>query len=213
MSAHGPRTVLFCCLVFAILSGCSQRLETPVPGTYRAVLSLPGGEAPFGMEIAQEQQRYVLYLTNGSERTRVDAVEVRDRELTASFPGYENTLRATMHRNGLEGAVTLIKAGGKEQVIPFKATLGDTWRFYSEPLTDNADVAGQWEMTFTSDDGKPTRTIALLEQQHDRVTGTVHDPDRRSPLSRRPGARRRPAVVHVRRRTRLSLQTAGQRRG
>jgi peroxiredoxin len=176
MAAHGLRAVLSCCLVFAILAGCSQRLETPMPGTYRAVLSLPGGEAPFGMEIAQEQQHYVLYLTNGSERTRVDAVEVRNRELTATFPGYENTLRATMHRQGLEGAVTLIKAGGKEQVIPFKATLGDTWRFYGEPLTDNADVAGQWEMTFTSDDGKATRAIALLQQQHDRVTGTVLTP-------------------------------------
>ena len=46
MSVYCLRAVLSCCLIFMILAGCSQRLETPVPGTYRAVLSLPGGEWP-----------------------------------------------------------------------------------------------------------------------------------------------------------------------
>jgi len=158
------------------LAACNPRLDQPVPGVYRGTLALPGGEAPFGMEIAKEEQRYVLYLMNGSERTRVSNVEVRNRELTAVFPGYGNTLRAQMHRQGLEGSVTLVKAGGEEQVIAFKATLGDTWRFDEHSLTDNADVAGRWEMTFTAGDGGQTRAIGSFEQKHDRVTGTVMTP-------------------------------------
>jgi hypothetical protein len=76
-------------------------------------------DAPFGLEVAQEQQQYVLYLLNGAERTRVSDVKVTNGELTATFPGYENTLHAQVKHDSLEGSVTLIKAVGKEQVIPF----------------------------------------------------------------------------------------------
>lgn len=154
------------------LTGCSSRVSEPQPGTYRAVLELPGGETPFGLEVVTEDRHPVLYLSNGSERTRVSNVKIADNELHAVFPGYENSLRATLHRDALDGTVTLIKAGGVEQVIPFKARLGQTYRFFPDPKTDNADVAGRWEVTFTDDSGKTSRAVAVLEQHHDRVTGT-----------------------------------------
>jgi len=164
-------------LLIAIgIAACNPRIDVPQIGLYRAVLRLPGGDAPFGLEIAQEQQHYVLYLINGAERTRVSNVRVADGEITALFPGYENSLRATMRRDRLEGSVTLIKAGGKEQVIPFVATLGDTYRFHAEATTDNADVDGTWDATFTNDKGETSKAILLLEQHHDRVTGSAMTP-------------------------------------
>ena len=164
-------------LLIAIgIAACNPRIDAPQLGLYRAVLRLPGGDAPFGLEIAQEQQHYVLYLINGAERTRVSNVRVADGEITALFPGYENSLRATMRRDRLEGSVTLIKAGGKEQVIPFVATLGDTYRFHAEATTDNADVDGTWDATFTNDKGETSKAILLLEQHHDRVTGSAMTP-------------------------------------
>lgn len=162
-------------MLTAMLVACSPRVDTPQLGTYRATLQLPGGEAPFGLDVAREQDRYVLYLANGSERTRVSDVKVTDGELLAVFPGNESSLRAGMYRKSLDGTVTL-KAGSEEQVIPFKATLGATYRFYEQPLTDNADVSGRWEMTFTNEAGKPSKAVAEFEQQHDRVTGTVMTP-------------------------------------
>lgn len=155
---------------------CGARTDTPQVGTYRAVLQLPGGATPFGLEMAEEQQKYVLYLVNGPERTRVDNVKIADGELVAIFPGYENSLRAKLYRDKLAGSVTLIKAGGKEQVIPFEAKLGETHRFYAAAATDNADVDGTWEATFTNDEGETTRAILLLAQTHDHVTGTVMTP-------------------------------------
>ena len=164
-------------LLIAIgMAACNSRVDAPPLGMYRAVLRLPGGDAPFGLEVAQEQQQYVLYLINGTERTRVSNVKVADGELLAAFPGYENSLHAKLHRQGLEGSVTLIKAGGKEQVIPFTATLGESYRFYPDAATDNADVAGTWEATFTNEKGETSKAILLLDQQHDRVTGTVMTP-------------------------------------
>ncbi|HKR33546.1 MAG TPA: TlpA disulfide reductase family protein [Steroidobacteraceae bacterium] len=169
----------FALLLIAIaiaIAACNHRVEAPQLGVYRAVLRLPGGDTPFGFEVAQEQQQYVLYLKNGTERTRVSNVKVADGELTAVFPGYENSLRATMLRDRLAGSVTLIKAGGKEQVIPFTAQLGATYRFYPDATTDNADVGGTWEATFTDDKGETSKAILLLTQQHDHVSGSVMTP-------------------------------------
>ena len=167
-------------LFLAGLAGCGAQLDEPSLGKYRATLALPGGEAPFGLEIAKENDRFVLYLVNDSERTRVDNVQIAQRELRAVFPGYENTLRARMYRDRLEGDVTLIKAGGKEQVIPFAARLNDRgnagYRFYKDALSDNADLAGTWEVTLTDDKGKATPAVAIVQQQHDRITGTVMTP-------------------------------------
>lgn len=169
-----PRSfVCAAAIAVATLAACTRAPTTPQVGHYRAVLDLPGGEAPFGLEVAQEDGRYVLHLVNGTERTRVDNVQWLDGELVASFPGYENSLRARVSKKGLQGDVTLIKAGGKEQVIPFTARLGERFRFYPEPSSDNADIAGRWAVTFIDDDGQESVAIGLFEQEHDRVTGTM----------------------------------------
>jgi thiol-disulfide isomerase/thioredoxin len=176
MNRFSSISVVATCIVGMTLAACSSRVTEPVAGTYRATLELPGGAAPFGLEVQREDNAIILYLDNGSERTRVPNVTVADGELTAVFPGYENSLRATIHRDHLEGNVTLIKAGGVEQVIPFTAKLNEHWRFHPESLNDNADVSGRWEVTFTDDTGKTSKGIAVLEQNHDRVTGTVMTP-------------------------------------
>ena len=164
---------LLAVLISVHLSGCSSQVSEPVVGQYRAVLELPGGEAPFGLEVARENNAFVLYLQNGNERTRVPDVSVEQGELHAKFPGYENSLRAKLHRDRIEGNVTLIKAGGVEQVIPLKAKLNERYRFYPKASSDNADIAGRWAVTFTDADGKTEKAFAVFEQQHDRVTGTV----------------------------------------
>jgi thiol-disulfide isomerase/thioredoxin len=158
-----------------LLGGCGRPVDEPQTGAYRATLELPGGEAPFGLEISRENDRFVLYLVNATERTRVDNVTLANGELTAVFPGYENTLRAKVYRDRLEGDVTLIKAQGKEQVIPFRAQHGVQYRFHERSPSDNADIAGRWEMTLSSED-ETTAAVGIFEQQHDRVTGTVLTP-------------------------------------
>lgn len=172
MSAKYFMAVVLAC---AGIAGC-QRVAEPTIGTYRAVLELPGGEAPFGLDVTQENGAYVLYLSNGTERTRVPNVTVQDGELRTNFPGYENRMQAKLTRDALKGTVTLIKAGGEEQVIPLRAKLGETYRFHTKQSTDNADVEGRWDVTFTDDSGKQSKGVLLLDQDHDRVTGTVMTP-------------------------------------
>jgi thiol-disulfide isomerase/thioredoxin len=170
------RTLATIALACAALYGCSRTLNEPVAGQYRATLALPGGEAPFGLEVAKDDGKLVLVLANGAERTRVTDVRMEEGTLIARFPGYENSLRAKVAKDRLEGAVTLIKAGGQEQVIPFEARRGETHRFFADSLSDNADVQGRWSMTLTNEQGEITPAVAIFEQEHDRVAGTVLTP-------------------------------------
>jgi hypothetical protein len=164
-------------LALAVLTtACGSRSRELEPGTYRAVLELPGGELPFGLDVAKEEQGVVLYLVNGEERVRVDEVTVADGRVTAKMPGYENTLTAEVRGGKLTGEVSLLRAGGERQVLPLRAEAGKAWRFFETPATDNADVAGRWSVTFTSDQGKESPGVAEFTQSFERVTGTILTP-------------------------------------
>ncbi len=158
--------------VAVLLHGCGGATDIPLAGRYRAVLELPGGDLPFGLELTREDAKWVIHLLNGPERIRVPDVEIKDGVLLATFPGFENTLRAEIGEEHLEGEVTLVKLGGKLQVIPFSADHGPTWRFFERSSTDNADVSGRWAVVFTEDEGKVKQAVGEFEQSHDQVTGT-----------------------------------------
>jgi thiol-disulfide isomerase/thioredoxin len=162
--------------VAALTTACGSRSRELEPGPYRAILELPGGELPFGLDVAREEDGVVLYLVNGEERVRVTDVTVAEGRLTATMPGYENTLTAEVRGGKLTGEVSLLRAGGERQVLPFRAESAQTWRFFQTPVTDNADVAGRWSVTFTSDQGKESPGVAEFTQSFERVTGTILTP-------------------------------------
>ena len=157
----------------ALLSGCGGRSKELQPGVWRAVLEVPGGELPFGLDVAKEESGFVLTLVNGEERVRVNEVIVENGVLTAVMPGYANKLTARIAGDELEGEMELLRAGGQTQVLPFKAKRDQPWRFFEEPLTDNADVSGRWAVTFTDDAGNTTKAVAEFQQSFEVVTGTI----------------------------------------
>jgi thiol-disulfide isomerase/thioredoxin len=160
----------------ALTAACGSRSRELEPGSYRAVLEVPGGDLPFGLDVAHEESGIVLYLVNGEERVRVDEATASEGRLTATMPGYENTLSAEIRGGKLTGEVSLLRAGGERQVLPFRAEAGQTWRFFETPSADNADVAGRWSVTFTSDTGQQSPGVAELSQSFERVAGTILTP-------------------------------------
>lgn len=157
----------------AALAACGSSSRTLEPGPYRAVLELPGGELPFGLDVVQEEGGPVLYLVNGDERVRVDEVTVADGRVTATMPGHGNTLTAEIRGGKLTGEVSLLRAGDERQVLPLRAEAGQAWRFFEQASTDNADVAGRWTVTFTNDQGQQSPGVAEFTQSFERVTGTL----------------------------------------
>lgn len=174
-----PAVGVFICVAIALLAGCSRQSSRDLqPGIYRATVELPGEKlVPFGLDVAQDENGKVLYVVNGPERIQLDAVKLGPGTLEARFPGYESVLQARVSGDELTGEVRLPHAGGKVLQLPFKATLGEGWRFFPEALPTNADFAGRWSVTFNGESGRGTAGVALLDQSFERVWGTVQLPD------------------------------------
>ena len=171
-SAHWS-VVLVSLAALLALGACTKPSRDLQPGSYRATLEVPGGELPFGLDVAKEEKGFVLYLVNGEERVPVTGATVEPGKVSAVLPGSRNTLSATIAGGELRGEVAFAGTGGARQALPFKATLGQTWRFFAEALTDNVDVAGRWAVTFTDGQGRTTRGVAELQQKFERVTGSL----------------------------------------
>jgi thiol-disulfide isomerase/thioredoxin len=169
-------------LALAGAAGCGRAAqETPPPrtelafGTYRAVLTVPGGELPFRLDLVQEGGRPVAYLVNGTERVQVTDVKVDGSRVEFGMPGYDNRIVAEATPQGLSGEAIMLRRHAQRVPIPFKATLGRDYRFVSRPAS-GADVAGRWAVTLTDADGNADPAIAVLAQEGTRVTGTFLTP-------------------------------------
>ncbi len=142
-------------------------------GTYRVVLQTPGGELPFGLELKQQDSQPVGYLINGPERLQLSDVKITGSHLEIRMPGYENVLTADAVGNQLQGEIFLVKPNDKDQHVPLRATLGDNYRFFAKPASDNADVSGKWSVNFINDGGVPEVAVGEFSQSHDVVGGTI----------------------------------------
>jgi thiol-disulfide isomerase/thioredoxin len=171
----------------ALMSACQR--DTPAPGaagavappaaagvqmgTYRAVLAVPGGELPFGLALEKQGDGVIGYLINGPERLPLNEVTISGSHLEILMPGYENRLIADADGTSLHGEIVLDKLGGKQQHVPLRAQLGQDYRFFAVPETDNADVSGRWAVTFVDDAGATEKDVGEFTQSHDVVTGTI----------------------------------------
>lgn len=189
------------------LAGCQRAPEPPAPlspGVFRAVLETPGGELPFGLEIAEESspasgegapptRKTVLFLINGPERVRVPEVTITAGVLKADMPGYENELVLEEREGQLTGTVKILRKRGEWKTLSLRGTRGQTHRFFPEhgavapdtaqdssaslPAPEKLpEAAGRWSVVFTDSEGKPSAGIAELQQHGRLVTGTVLTP-------------------------------------
>jgi hypothetical protein len=172
-----PRSRFFATSVLVVAlsmaAGCAPRSRNLEPGLYRAVVELPGGDVPFGLDVVRGQAGIELYLVNGKERLRVPEAKAVTGRLTAQLPGTGNRLRARIRGDELEGEVTLTGTAGRRTELEFSATRGQDWRFVEEPRTDNADFSGRWAFTFTDDTGAKMQGVADFTQSFHAIAGTV----------------------------------------
>jgi len=151
-------------------------------GNWRATLALPGGELPFGLIFARDGERWNAEIVNGDDRIRVTEIELSGNALTVQMPGYENRLSATLAGEAMQGELTMLKPGGKEQVIAFAARRGAMYRFVNPAAPSDAasvgapaDVSGRWAVTFDGN-GQPSPAIGEFRQRGNEVVGTFLTP-------------------------------------
>jgi thiol-disulfide isomerase/thioredoxin len=174
LTATMLRNAAVACLVVA-LAACHPKLPA-IDGTWRAVLTSPGGELPFTLRIARGR----TVVINGAEQAPVSGVDVHDSAVTIRFDHYDSAINATLSNDGniMTGAWTRTVPASKCRMA-FRATRGKQPRFL--PIAPFAlgfgEMNGIWKAEFTDSDGvSPARGEFRQDRQTARVTGTFLTP-------------------------------------
>lgn len=158
-----------------LLAGCAP--DPPLPtGDWRATLTVPGGELPFGLTIDRNSDGYTAHFLNGEERVPVRQVQVTNDSLTLTLPAFNARVTAAHTESALRGTLTIVKGGGSIQRLPFRAAHGDDYRFFSTAADSFTDVSGRWDVTFVDEDGSTSDAVGEFKQDGARLTGTFLTP-------------------------------------
>jgi thiol-disulfide isomerase/thioredoxin len=182
LKANMIRKIHVAALAFA-LAAChpAEHAKTAsIEGTWRAVLTSPGGELPFTLRIVREGAGLRAVIVNGAEQAPASGVDVHDSSVTIRFDGYDSAIRAALSVDGnaMTGAWTRTVPAGLARMA-FRATRGERPRFLpaaagAAPL---ANVSGIWKAEFTDSDGvSPARGEFHQDPGSNRVTGTFLTP-------------------------------------
>lgn len=168
--------ILSVLLLTGLLAACGK-LAAPTPGTYRAQVTLRGGEVPFELQVQNENGQITLAVVRNDERLPLTEVALKEGQLDAQLPDTAGALHATIGRGELKGEVRLIDPQGKPQTLPFAADLDEHYRFVEEASTDNADISGYWQLETISPAHFTAPVTLQLTQRFDAVDGALLLPD------------------------------------
>ncbi len=166
-----------CILLLAGLSGACGKLDTPTPGTYRAQITLRGGDVPFELQIKNDTGQTTLAIVRNEALLPLTEVALREGTLEAQLPDAAGTLHASIGRGELKGEVRLTDPHGKPQALPFAAELDERYRFVEKASTDNADISGYWQLEAIGPEHFTEPVTLHLEQRFDAVDGRLLLPD------------------------------------
>ncbi len=149
-------------------------------GTWRAVLTSPGGELPFTLEIAASAEGLAAVARNGEEEAPFSSVTVAGDYVVLAFEWYDSEIRSLLVGPGhLRGEWTKTLPVGVTR-MSFEARRGDDRRFLplagEGPAADAPQsIAGVWAAELTDEDGsEPAR--GEFRQQGTRVLATFLTP-------------------------------------
>jgi peroxiredoxin len=165
--------LLFICFLLAV--SCQTKKDKILKtGTWRGVLTVSGQELPFLLQVEKDSaDKTVAYLINGEEKILLDELKITgdsvkiplhifDADLIAQLNDQEDSLTGKWIRYNLP----------EPYEVPFKATLGQQYRFSENPAPAALDFSGKWEVLFQHGDGTEEKAIGVLKQNQNRVQGT-----------------------------------------
>ncbi len=147
-------------------------------GTWRAVLTSPGGELPFEIHVRAHEAGLKATARNGTETVNFTSAEQNGREIALRIDGYDSEIRATLGDSGREWTGTWTKTTPEgPSTMPLRASRGAQPRF-SGPLEAPAhdvpsSIDGDWSLVFREDDDSEFVGHAILEARDGAMHGTI----------------------------------------
>jgi Peroxiredoxin len=170
-------------LLMVILGACrpAEQPKLAIEGTWRAVLTSPGGELPFTLRVNRLGDVLGAVIVNGAERAPASAVTVTGSSVTIRFDWYDSAINANVSNDGnaMTGVWTKTGSTGVGR-MPFRATRGEKPRFQPAAVASRApfnDISGIWKATFVDSQGvSPARGEFHQDPGTSHVAGTFLTP-------------------------------------
>jgi len=148
-------------------------------GRWAATVALPGGDIRFDIELGRvggDRSGYTAVLINGEERVPIGQVVTKENSIRLVFPAFNSWIEADLEGGVMKGTLTLIKRGGVEQTMPFRAEYAQGYTFSIDETRPEVDVTGRWDVTFVTADGESSKAVGEFRQDGSRLTGTFLTP-------------------------------------
>jgi len=156
-------------LIFSTNSVAQQKLQE---GYWHAELQLNDTTPlPFVFEVKEG----IPTIINGEERIRIDELSYIGDSLFLKMPVYETEIRCKLSENRLDGYY-INHTRITKTTIPFLAIQGMGWRFSDRPERTSHNLSGRWLVRWDKEEGENKLSVALFEQEGNRVTGTFLTP-------------------------------------
>ena len=142
-------------------------------GIWRATLKTQSGEEiPFNFEITDSAEQKLLDIINGKERFRVNEISTLSDSVIIQMPLFDSEIRAVLKNETLSGQ-WIKHYADSDEVMQFNAQKGESWRFFKDNTTTNADISGRWSVTFnTLNNQSSYASVGEFTQENGRVFGT-----------------------------------------
>lgn len=163
-------------VLIVITTGLASTVPAQTPptspdfsGTWRGTITIRDTiEVPFNFEIDAQGQ---LYFLNASERFQSENIRVQNDSLFMRFDQFNNELAfRIVSENELQGMFRRQNRTGNP--LPAKAEKGRADRFPERHIPPARDISGVYQAVFTTPSGEKRESVAMLEQQGKRLTGT-----------------------------------------
>src|SRR4051794_15125761 len=160
------------------LFGCLTSFAGKIPGfpkKWRAVIQRQdNNNIVFNFEEQQKDKRTIFYITNATERIRIDSIRFTGDSVFIKMPVFESSLKAKTTGGKWSGVWTKGTADA-EQVMPFTAEKDDK-RFELTDGPAKVNINGRWAVKFSGDTASGGNSIAEFKQNGNRLEGTFLTP-------------------------------------
>lgn len=137
----------------------------------------PSGVLPFNFNVEySSEDSIIITLINGEEIITVqdykytpDVLGEKD-SLVIDFPIYDSHIEALLQEGIMQGYWVVHYRNNYK--IPFKAKLGEDFRFFSIHEKPAHNISGRWEVHFEEEDGNKFPAIGDFVQKGNQLTGT-----------------------------------------
>ena len=157
----------FLLVFFFLIQSCSQSLNKPKLGKYRAeIITKDNSELPFKFELLTESNKLVMIVENDKETLIYDDIIFKDDSIKILMPPYDAVIIVKPEGETLNGRY-LKEESGKQ--ASFKATINDEPKFISD-LKANFYLDGRYKTVFRPENPYPG--LGLFTQKDNKVSGT-----------------------------------------